>query len=46
MAKLYYSTYICQLWLWDSKHMSDKAIKGLKSIGFNVNGITPNKNEW
>ena len=29
MAKLYYSIYICQLWLWDSKHMSDKAIKGL-----------------
>ena len=27
MAKLYYSTYICQLWLGDSKQMSNKAIK-------------------
>ena len=29
VAKLYYSTYICQLWSGDSKQMSDKAIKGL-----------------
>ena len=29
MAKLYYSTYICQLWSGDSNQISEKAIKGL-----------------
>ena len=29
VAKFFYSTYICQLWMGDSKQISDKAIKGL-----------------
>ena len=29
MVKLYYSTYICQLWSGDSNQISEKAIKGL-----------------
>ena len=50
MAKLYYSTYICQLWLGDSKKMSDKAIKGLNpaliSIAKNISSTSSRSSLW
>ena len=46
MAKLYYSTYICQLWLWDSKHMSDKAIKGLNPALISIAKNISNTSSW
>ena len=39
MAKLYYSTYICQLWSGDSNQISEKAIKGLNVIKIKINVI-------
>ena len=42
VIKLYYSTYICQLWSGDSNQISEKAIKGLTFLRYVWTAVQPN----